>query len=57
MVDKLDLLKEAHTPNSAIGKTGDKKGNIATDGTYIYVASADYDGTTNIWFRASLSSW
>jgi hypothetical protein len=44
-------------PNSAIGKSGDKKGNIASDGTYIYVANADYDGTTAIWFRAALSSW
>ena len=44
-------------PNSSIGKTGDKKGDIATDSSYIYIANADYDGTTAIWLRASLSSW
>lgn len=44
-------------PTTPIGRSGDKKGNIASDGTYIYVASADYDGSTNIWFRASLSTW
>ena len=44
-------------PSSSIGKNGDKKGDIATDGNYIYIANADYDGTTNIWLRAALSTW
>ena len=44
-------------PSSSIGKNGDKKGDIATDNSYIYIANADYDGTTAIWLRASLSSW
>ena len=44
-------------PSSSIGKSGDKKGDIATDNNYIYIANADFDGSTAIWLRASLSSW
>jgi hypothetical protein len=44
-------------PATSIGSPGDKKGDLASDSTYIYIASADYDGSTSIWARASLSSW
>lgn len=44
-------------PATSIGSPGDKKGDLASDSTHIYIASADYDGTTSIWARASLSSW
>ena len=44
-------------PATSIGSPGDKKGDMASDNTYIYIASADYDGSTSIWARASLSSW
>lgn len=44
-------------PTTPIGSSGDKKGDIRTDGGYIYIASADYDGQTQIWTRAQLNSW
>lgn len=44
-------------PSSPLGRPGDKKGTVATDGDYIYIASDDYNGTTNIWSRAPLSTW
>jgi hypothetical protein len=44
-------------PATSIGSPGDKKGDLASDSTHIYIASADYDGITSIWARASLSSW
>jgi len=44
-------------PATSVGSPGDKKGDLASDSTYIYIASADYDGITSIWARASLSSW
>lgn len=49
-------LMKTNAPSSPIGKEGDKKGDYFTDGNYIYVASADYDGNTNIWVRASASN-
>lgn len=44
-------------PNTPVGNSGDRKGDIRTDGSYIYIASADYDGVSNIWTRALLESW
>ena len=45
-------------PNSNIGAPGDKKGDIASDSSYIYIANADYNGSTAIWVRSSVDqSW
>lgn len=44
-------------PLSSIGKEGDSKGDLASDGNYLYYATADYDGSSNIWVRSQLSSW
>jgi hypothetical protein len=44
-------------PTTNIGSLGDKKGDIASDSSHIYIANADYDGSTAIWVRAALSSW
>jgi hypothetical protein len=44
-------------PTSKFGAPGDKAGTIAADSTYIYVCTADYDGTTVIWKRVTLSTW
>lgn len=44
-------------PASAIGAPGDKPGAISTDSNYLYVCTANYDGTTNIWKRVALSNW
>lgn len=44
-------------PDSPIGRQGDKRGDLASDGTYLYYATADYDGESNIWLRSLLSTW
>jgi len=50
-------VAQSYTPAAAIGATGDLAGQIAYDGTYIYVCTADYDGATAIWLRASVATW
>lgn len=42
---------------SAIGAAGDKAGYIIADTDYVYVCTADYDGTTHIWKRAALVAY
>lgn len=46
-------------PTSSVGIQGDRAGQIASDTSYIYVCTADWDGTTNIWKRVALTggSW
>lgn len=45
------------TISTAIGSSGDTKGTVAVDDNYFYYCTDDYDGTTNIWKRVSISSW
>lgn len=54
-----DTLKiaESRTIVSAVGSSGDQMGMIAWDTDYIYVCTADYDGSSVIWRRSLLSSW
>ena len=40
-----------------IGSLGDVTGTIETDGTYIYLCTGNYDGTTAIWKRVTPSSY
>lgn len=46
-------------PTTSIGVQGDRTGAVAFDSTYLYLCVADYDGTTNIWKRVTLTggSW
>lgn len=44
------------TPPTSVGEAGDLVGMIAFDTNYIYVCTADYDGTTPIWKRTSVGS-
>lgn len=46
-------------PSSSVGIQGDRAGQIAVDSTYIYVCVADWDGSTNIWKRTTMTggSW
>jgi len=39
----------------AIGSPGDKRGDISSDGTYLYICLGDYTGSANIWKKVSLS--
>lgn len=49
-------MKQA-TPSSSVGAPGNKTGMIAWDQNYIYICTADYDGSTAIWKRVALSTW
>lgn len=40
-----------------IGAAGDVAGMIAVDTNYMYICTADYDGSTVIWKRASFSTY
>jgi hypothetical protein len=43
--------------DDGIGKQGDTKGSICTDGSNMYICVADYDGSTNIWRYVPLGTW
>lgn len=49
-------MKQA-TPSSSVGAPGNKTGMIAWDQNYIYICTADYDGSTAIWKRVSLTTF
>ena len=45
------------TPSSNIGAQGDRAGTTMVNSTHMYVCTADYDGSTAIWKRITLSSY
>jgi hypothetical protein len=49
-------MKQA-TPSSSTGAPGNKAGMIAWDNSYIYVCTADYNGSSNIWKRVALTTF
>lgn len=49
IVSKPNLVVQASVPNDNIGVEGNVAGNLAYDGTNLYVAVADWDGETEIW--------
>ena len=44
-------------PTTTVGSSGDKAGDIAVDGSYLYVCFGSYNGSTNIWKRVALSAF
>jgi hypothetical protein len=50
-------IQSSKTPASATGAAGDTTGMVAWDASYIYICTANYDGSTAIWRRAAISSW
>jgi len=42
---------------NSVGSAGDTAGMVAWNSSYIYVCTANYDGSTAIWRRASIGSW
>lgn len=50
------VMKQA-VPAANTGSTGDTDGMITWDDDYIYICTADYDGTTAIWKRVALAAW
>lgn len=55
--DDVLRIAESRTVTSAVGSSGDQMGMVAWDADYIYVCTADYDGSTAIWRRSALNSW
>lgn len=45
------------TPLTSVGAAGDTMGMVAWDASYIYVCTADYDGSTAIWKRSAIATW
>ena len=54
VVDDSVTIETSKTPSTSVGADGDTAGMIAWDASYIYVCTAAYDGSTNIWKRASI---
>lgn len=48
-------IASARTIASQTGNAGDVAGMICWDANYVYVCTADYDGSTAIWKRAALA--
>ena len=46
---KPDFALVTSVPNNLVGHGGEMAGNVAFDGTNLYVAIADHDGETEIW--------
>jgi type V secretory pathway adhesin AidA len=45
------------TVTNAVGASGDTMGMVAWDADYIYVCTADYDGSTSVWKRSAIATW
>ena len=56
VIDDSITINTSQTPATDVGVDGDTMGMIAWDASYIYVCTADYDGSTSIWRRATLAS-
>lgn len=54
-----EITVKRAAPSSSVGSAGDTDGMVSWDGSYIYVCTADYDGTADIWKRVALTggSW
>lgn len=45
-----------NVPTIGTGASGDTAGMIAVDSSYLYVCTADYDGSTTIWKKVALGA-
>jgi hypothetical protein len=52
-----EIVQTNRTISSAVGSAGDKVGMIASDNSYFYRCTGNYDGSTLIWKRVAFSSW
>jgi hypothetical protein len=58
IVDDTLTINTSKTPTTSVGAAGDIAGMIAWNSNYIYVCTANYDGSTSIWKRTAIgSSW
>jgi hypothetical protein len=49
-------ITTSRTPASAVGVSGDTAGMIAWDSSFIYICTANYDGSTAIWKKSTLAA-
>lgn len=54
---ELSNVYRTNPPASSAGTIGDLAGMYASDSTYFYYCIADYDGSTDIWYRIEGSSF
>jgi hypothetical protein len=57
IIDDSLTVAISRTVVAAVGEPGDTAGMIAWDADYIYVCTANYDGSTAIWRRSNITSW
>ena len=50
-----EVVVKQSAPASSVGASGDIAGMVSWDTSYIYVCTAAYDGTANIWKRVALT--
>lgn len=55
LIASLTQVKSA--PASALGASGDKRGMFAFDTNYVYICTANYSGSANVWKRVAISTW
>lgn len=48
---------ESRTVSSSVGQSGDIAGQMAADSSYLYVCTANFDGSTAIWKRIALTAF
>jgi len=51
------LVLPVTAPATSVGAAGDRAGFVAANASYFYYCTADYNGSTAIWKRATLGSW
>lgn len=55
LIASLTQVKAA--PSTTVGAAGDKAGMIAFDSNYVYICTANYTGSANVWKRVAISTW
>ena len=48
---------QINPPLSALGEIGDEAGMYAYDTSWFYICIAEYDGSTEIWYRSPIATW
>ena len=50
-------VAKSYTPSTRVGAPGDTAGMIAYDSAYLYICTANYDGSSSIWKRVVTSTF
>ena len=50
-------VSTSKTPATSVGSAGDQQGDICWDSGYVYVCTANYDTSSNIWKRVAIAAW